>query len=248
MSSRPNCKVCFSARDNILLAGRDIICLFAKPPVAGRTKRRLAAGIGDAAAADLSRAMLQDMCDCILDVDNAEPQLWTVPDAVPEDFNDGLVPDRFTFQRQHGNDLGERMAFTMESQLSTGKGQDRSRVLIIGSDCVSHSGESLAAAFDQLADEEIVIQPAADGGYTLVGQSRYCPEMFSDVDWGTESVMDTTRLRLADAGRSWSELPQSFDIDDVSDLDILRRFLSEHCRPRTSAWLAAFDDGQCPVT
>ncbi len=209
------------------------ICIYAKPPIPGRTKSRLARDIGPDAAAGLAQALLLDACDAALQLPDCRVRLWHPPDSTPADFA-GIVPAGIDFAGQQGADLGARMARTFKEVLSAGA----ERAILIGTDCVTHCVASFERAFAALARHQVVLEPADDGGYVLVGQSAPCAALFVDVQWGTDTVMATTRIRLDDAGIVWRELPETFDIDHGSDLPTLRAFLAEHPRPHTAAWLS----------
>jgi rSAM/selenodomain-associated transferase 1 len=215
-----------------------IICLYAKPPVPGRTKSRLAADIGSRAAADLARAMLLDLTEAVRAVPNARPTIWHPPDSNPEEFMSLGLPDGIWFYPQQGDDLGQRMWKTVELLL---RHHPDSGVVIIGSDCITHSVETLVDAVDALVDHDVVIQPAADGGYVLVGQRTVQPAIFDGIEWGGDTVMASTRERLRKHRINYIEMPETFDVDMVDDLERLRGFLADNDRPRTAAWLAAFD-------
>jgi rSAM/selenodomain-associated transferase 1 len=209
-----------------------VLCLYAKPPVPGKTKSRLAADIGDEAAAALARAMLVDNCRLLSQVPGAKLQLWHPPGCTVADFAD-LVPDGFTFHEQQGADLGQRMAFTIQSQLN-----DSGRpVIIVGSDCVTHLPEAIEAAAKALASHDVVLRPAEDGGYVLIGQSSYTPAMFDDIDWGTDTVYADSRTKLDDSGCNWTALDETFDVDLVSDLDLVREAVTLESHPAVSEWL-----------
>ncbi len=213
-----------------------VICIYAKPPLPGATKSRLAESIGTETAAFLARAMLIDIIDCVAQTPNVKRQLWHPPNANAADFAD-LLPSDFACQCQQGEDLGQRMSHTFAQLLEQ---TTIDRVIIIGSDCITHSASTLQTAIDALADAEIVLQPALDGGYVLVGQRRWHPEMFSDIPWGTEQVMSRTRRRLNNTGSRFCLLEKTFDVDRVADLDRLRIFLAKNERPATVRFLAKF--------
>jgi rSAM/selenodomain-associated transferase 1 len=209
-----------------------IICLYAKPPIPGKTKSRLAADIGDEAAASLARGMLVDNCRLLSQVPGAELQLWHPPDCTPADFDD-LIPDAFSFHIQQGADLGERMRSTFEMQLKAGR-----PVIILGSDCVTHLPAILEAATVALASHDVVLRPAEDGGYVLVGQSMFTPAIFDDINWGSDTVYAETCAKLEGAGCDWTALDKTFDVDLVSDIKLVRDAVTSESHPAVHEWLA----------
>lgn len=92
-------------------------------------------------------------------------------------------------------------------------------VLIVGADCASVDEGYLRAALRLLAaGENIVIGPAEDGGYVLLGLRMTPDALFEGVPWGSERVMAVTRSNLRAAGLSWQELPMRWDVDTPQDL------------------------------
>jgi uncharacterized protein len=208
---------------------KNIICIFSKPPIAGMTKSRLAQSIGKIPAADLAAAMLQDILEQAIEVKNAEIFIAYPPENRPSEFNLPQYPN-IKFIQQKGINLGERMANAFADLLS---GKNSEKVIIIGSDCITVSSEKLQAGFTALSEYPIIIEPAQDGGYVLVGQSVFCPTMFRNINWGTNTVMNETRKKLNEANVNFSELPPSFDIDHYADLAKLKIFLQKNSRPHT---------------
>ncbi len=209
------------------------IALFAKPPIVGQTKSRLAADVGDQAAADLSAAMLADLLAQCQALQARRPtvqvELWYPPGFSPDDFPGTVRPD--IFRTQQGDDLGDRLIHAFATGLT-----DSARMIVIGSDCITISAELLEQALDSLADAPSVFQPADDGGYVLVGLNQPAPELFRNIPWGGKQVWAATQ---AAATHTSAVLPHTFDIDTVDDLPRLRSFLEHTERPRTTAILAS---------
>ena len=126
--------------------GKRAICVYAKPPLPGRAKARLAGAIGAEAAAEVAYALLHDLLDRLRQIAphlEAEVMIWYPPDALPEEF----APEfrgNITFLQQAGDDLGERMSNTFQYLLNE-EGYDSA--LILGSDCVTFTEEVLGTAF-----------------------------------------------------------------------------------------------------
>ncbi len=92
------------------------------------------------------------------------------------------------------------------------------RVVLIGTDAPMLDADVLRAAADALVSHDVVIAPAFDGGYVLVGLSRHACGIFQDIDWSTARVMAQTRERIAALGLTFQELPALHDIDEPEDL------------------------------
>ena len=138
-------------------------------------------------------------------------QLW-VSGVDDTDFFQNLEP-RPVIKQQYGDDLGERMYFAIAEGLD-----QYSAVVLIGSDCPAITSDYLRTALCALNKVDVVLGPAADGGYVLVGMKKAERKIFADVDWGTPRVLQQTRVRLRAIERSCFELPVLNDIDRPEDL------------------------------
>lgn len=193
---------------------RQAIAVFAKAPVAGFAKTRLARRLGADGAARLQRQLMTRALQRACSLPETSVELWVDgPAGHPfvvqsaRDFNATVRP-------QQGNDLGARMANAFEAML--GKAD---RVLIIGTDCPAQSAADLAAAFAALATADVVVQPAEDGGYVLIGAREPHPTLFDAVPWGSDRVLALTRERAAAAGLKVTELPTTWDLDRPADYE-----------------------------
>lgn len=121
---------------------------------------------------------------------------------------------------QQGADLGSRMATALSTTLATARetAPGDSHALLIGSDCPGFDAAYLEAGFAALQTHDVVIGPATDGGYVLLGLARFDPALFADVPWSTGAVLETTRARIRSLGWRWCELAPLPDIDEPADL------------------------------
>jgi rSAM/selenodomain-associated transferase 1 len=127
------------------------------------------------------------------------------PDAWPaEDFHKQL---------QHPGGLGERMSEGFRAAFAAGY----QRVIIIGSDCPGIDSDYLQAALVALENDDVVIGPALDGGYTLLGMRSFIPSLFTDVAWSTAEVLPTTLARAAAADKTVHKLKPLSDVDYLED-------------------------------
>lgn len=110
------------------------------------------------------------------------------------------------------------MANAFETTLAEGC----SKMVLIGTDSPDIPCRIITAAFAALETKEVVVSPARDGGYVLIGESRHHPELFSAMPWGSGEVLALTRERALRAGLRYLELESWDDIDDVLSL---QRFL-----------------------
>ncbi|MBA3664680.1 MAG: TIGR04282 family arsenosugar biosynthesis glycosyltransferase [Bacteroidetes bacterium] len=188
-----------------------LIIIFIKNPVAGKVKTRLAKTIGDEKALSIYNNLLEHTrtvtrklnCDKIVFysdfINNADD--WD--------------QNHFLKARQEGNDLGERMSNAFNFAFSTGY----KKPLIIGSDCPDLNQEHIEKAFQHLNESEVVLGPAKDGGYYLLGMNQFYPELFSNKRWSTEHVMKDTLADISRLNLSVRLLPELTDIDEEKDME-----------------------------
>jgi rSAM/selenodomain-associated transferase 1 len=190
---------------------RNALAVIAKEPVAGTAKTRLAPALGAAGAARAAAAMLADTLAAVRAA-GAAPWLCFTPAAARARLA-RLAPG-FGLLPQRGADLGERLAACLHDLLAAGAG----RVAIVGADTPQLPPASCRRAFALLADVDVVLGPALDGGYYLVAAKASRPELFAGVPMGTELVFEATLARAAGAGLTVGLLPPLRDLDRVEDL------------------------------
>ena len=189
---------------------RPCVVVFGREPAAGEVKTRLAAGIGGPAAAWVYAVTLEHTLEAA--VDSGARVILSLAAAPSAEWAGGIV---CSIEVQGTGDLGDRMKDAFEQRFSEGE----ERVIIIGSDCPMITREHLQAAADALADRDVVLGPAVDGGYWLVGQRLPGVDLFSEIPWSSHDTLETTRRRLAAIGAGWAELEELRDIDNRQDLE-----------------------------
>jgi hypothetical protein len=207
------------------------IAVMAKYPEPGRVKARLAATLGGVAAAELARAFIDDLATRLDDAGVAVTWAYWPPDAPFAD----LVP-RATVVVQEGADLGARMAGVVTDLLR----REARPVVLLGAD-VPHIDLAVVRAAGAVLgnDAEVVIGPAEDGGYYLLGMRRVIPELFERIGWGGCEVYRETIARCASLEIVPAILPSMFDVDEPADLERLATLLRTGvvALPRTAAVL-----------
>ena len=192
------------------------ILLFAREPVEGRVKTRLAPVLGEAGALDLHCQLLRRQIEVLNEAELCPAELWVEGDPGHEAF-DAFRGERY---RQLGADLGEKMWHAARMALERYEG-----VLLIGSDCpgldAAYLGEALAALQGGL---EAVVGPAEDGGYVLLGLRRAEEGVFAGIEWGGPRVLEQTRARLQALEYRFALMPALPDIDRAADLEHLTRY------------------------
>jgi rSAM/selenodomain-associated transferase 1 len=191
------------------------IGVFAKYWQPGAVKTRLAAGIGEQAAAQVYRAFVASLLDRFGCIANTRELAYTPPERVAE-FR-VIVPSGWRLVAQCSGDLGARMTHYFAGAFERGATQ----VVLVGSDSPTVPDEYLELAFAALEDNPVVLGPSEDGGYYLLGARREMPRIFEGIPWSTQHVWAETIKRLEAAGCGHHVLPTWYDVDSVSDLQRL---------------------------
>jgi rSAM/selenodomain-associated transferase 1 len=188
--------------------------LFAKQPIPGRAKTRLAAATSPEFAARVAGALLAHALDRFAEVRAERYLAFDPPDAGL--FFDSLAAGRYRLEPQASGDLGLRLEAFFAARFEAG---DRA-VVAVGTDSPTLPVEWVAETFDLLESADIVLGPAADGGYYLIGLRRLSP-VFSGIEWGTARVLRQTVARAAEADCSLNLLPPWYDVDTLDDWYLL---------------------------
>ncbi|MBH8563852.1 TIGR04282 family arsenosugar biosynthesis glycosyltransferase [Nostoc sp. CENA67] len=193
------------------------LIIFTRYPEPGKTKTRLIPALGILGAANLQRQMteytvsqvkeLQKATGISLEVRFTGGNLQLMQDWLGL----GLV-----YQSQGEGDLGLRMARSLFDSFQSSMEQ----VIIIGTDCPGVNSQILTQAFEQLHTFDLVLGPAIDGGYYLIGLRRLIPELFANIDWGTSQVLQQTVDIAEELNISLIYLPALADVDLPEDLPI----------------------------
>ncbi|MEN3334770.1 MAG: uncharacterized protein V7641_4135 [Blastocatellia bacterium] len=197
-------------------AGERLI-IFTRYPEPGRTKTRLIPALGAVGAADLHRRMTEQAM--------ATARRFATRQAVALEVRysggDAALMQQWLganlrLRAQSNGDLGARMRDAFNEAFQQGC----ERVVIIGTDCPGITSDTLASAFAALLQNDLVLGPASDGGYYLIGLSRAIPQLFDGILWGTDSVLRHT-LQIAEAADCRYGLLER--LDDVDRPEDLRR-------------------------
>ena len=186
------------------------LIIFIKNPVLGKVKTRLAATVGDVTALEVYKELLDHTKKITLLIE-ADKFLFYADFLQREDE---WSTDRFIKHLQKGNDLGERM-YNAFKYTFLNKYQ---KVIIIGSDCVDLSTSDIEDAYLLLDDNDVVIGPAKDGGYYLLGMKELHQSLFKNISWGTSEVLKQTLSVCKKQHLNYSLLPTLTDIDVENDI------------------------------
>ncbi len=198
--------------------------IFVKSPVVGRVKTRLCPPLSPEQARDLYLAFLQDLISRIQSLRLA-PTVFLAGEATRETSR--LLADPARVEPQVGDTLGQRLHHAFGRLLRS----PGDRAVIIGSDSPDLPAATLRRAFRKLKHRDVVLGPATDGGYYLIGLRAPAPALFDGIAWSGPEVLGQTVRAVERAGLTLSLLPVWYDVDDDASLHILESM----CRARRLA-------------
>ena len=203
-------------------AQQSVIVLFTRYPQAGKVKTRLIKHLGPQGAADLHSRMTKQVINQlqpVLEAGSVQLQVYYCGGSKQETRT--WLGSDIHLARQQGNDLGERMQYTFEQTWQQGT----KKVLLIGSDCPRMNPSIITSGLKYLQQHDLVLGPASDGGYYLIGLPARLKKnkqdydgLFQNIDWGTDQVLAQTLIRAHKNNLSFALLPQLHDIDRPEDL------------------------------
>ena len=196
-----------------------IVIVFARAPVPGRVKTRLAAAIGTEASAQLYARLIERAVATALAAGLGAVELHCAPHPRHPFFSELSRRFGVSLRAQSRGDLGTRMHRALAAALRRAP-----LAILVGSDCPALRRTDLRRARRELGSgADAVFSPTRDGGYVLVGVRRSSAALFSGIAWGGAGVMATTRARLRALGWTWRELREVWDVDRPEDYARLRR-------------------------
>jgi uncharacterized protein len=190
-----------------------VVIVFAKAPIPGQAKTRLIPAIGAEQAALLHAALAERAIMTAQKSGAEDVELCCTPNSAEAFFKYCAEDFEVALTEQGDGDLGERMSRALDSAL-----EHIGRVIIIGADCPALTAKHIQNAAKALDNADVVLMPAEDGGYVLIGASRTDPKMFGNIHWGTGSVLAEQRRNLAACGLSVIETETLWDVDRPEDL------------------------------
>jgi len=193
------------------------VIVFAKAPEPGKVKTRLIPALGEAGAAALHRRLVTHSLRVATDAKLGPVELWCAPDAGDPFFRECERRHGVSLCSQGEGDLGARMQRAFDAALARA-----SRAILVGSDIPALSARYLLDAERALAGgDDVVIGPAEDGGYVLLGLSHCDAGLFREISWGGPNVLPETRRRIVALRWRLIELPTLWDLDRPEDLQRL---------------------------
>jgi uncharacterized protein len=199
--------------------------LFLKAPILGTVKTRLARAMGEEAALEA----YQDLVEFLLNrIRTHSVHIHYAADDVDTMIH--WLGTGYFYEQQVGFSLGERLIHAMKTEFEN----KTTRLLFLGGDCPYVNYERLTEAYAVLDSRDVVIGPAIDGGYYLIGVKENRPELFQQIDWGTERVLEQTLANCRKVGVSVALLPEESDVDDFESWQTAKAFID-----------AAHEDDRC---
>ncbi len=190
------------------ITSKNLLLIFTRNPEFGKVKTRLARDIGHQAALDIYKFLLAHTAKICTPLDTEKAVYYS--EEIPN--NDLWNATVFQKKKQIGEDLGERM----QNAFAEGFHLGYSKIIIIGSDLYDIETKDLEQAFKVLNNHEIVIGPAEDGGYYLLGMKQLHPKLFKNKNWGTATVLQDTINELKKS--NYKLLEKRNDVDLYSDI------------------------------
>lgn len=192
----------------------NILIIFVKYPEPGRVKTRLAEELGEKKAAKIYSLMAETVISNVINSKRYETAIFFDPPEKKDEIIKWIGSDCRAFFPQDGETLGERMSNAFGRVFS----DCAHRAVIIGTDCVDITADTVGEAFELLESMDVVLGPASDGGYYLLGLNNHEPGVFRNISWSTDLVLKQTIDRVEEAGLTIKLLETMSDIDTAGDL------------------------------
>ncbi|MGB2692921.1 MAG: TIGR04282 family arsenosugar biosynthesis glycosyltransferase [Thermodesulfobacteriota bacterium] len=203
---------------------KNTLIIFLKYPESGKVKTRLAKDIGNNEAARIYSLMALNIIESVVAPECYNTIIFYDPPEKEQEIKNWVGKKEIQYAPQAGNTLGDRISNAFKAVFSSGI----EKAVIIGTDCLDVSSDIINVAIHLLDETEVVLGPAEDGGYYLLGLNKYEPQVFQDIDWSTEHVLEQTVLKIVENKLTYHKLKTLKDIDTVEDIndqfgDILRK-------------------------
>ena len=195
-----------------------LLLIFTRNPELGKCKTRLAATIGDRAALEVYEFLLRHTKNITAPL-KAIKQVYYSDNIIKTDL---WHAPTFEKKLQQGNDLGQRMQQAFKNGFNTGF----KKIMVIGSDMYDLTQHDIENAFNALDKANVVVGPAQDGGYYLLGMTKMIDRLFYNKQWGTDSVLKATLKDIKN--EHYVQLPEKNDVDyyeDIKDIAVFKPFL-----------------------
>jgi len=194
---------------------KNTLIILLKYPEAGKVKTRLAKDVGDQRAAEIYSEMSKTIIDNVSESNGYETVIFFTPPEKENEIRNWLRNKQCSITPQTGETLGNKIVNAFARVFSSGS----DKAVIIGTDCIDVSSQTITQAINSLENVDVVLGPAEDGGYYLLGLNRPVPEIFQEIEWSTDRVLHQTLERLKEMKLSYELLKTLKDIDTLEDLN-----------------------------
>ena len=188
--------------------------IFVKHPEVGKVKTRLASTTNENFAVKIYKTIAEHIFDEIEKLSQSVDAFVFYSEKDSPQTVKEWVSKNYVYKAQKGNTLGEKMSNAFEHVFSLGY----EKALIVGSDVPDISELVLDTAFNSLRNNDIVISPSDDGGYSLLGMKNYFKNIFDNIEWSTNSVFSKTEEKAKDSNLKLKILSTLNDIDTEDEL------------------------------
>ena len=197
-----------------MISNDNNLILFLKYPEKGKVKTRLSKDIGNEKALLIYKKSVSELLNQ-LDSNNYDISIYYCPENKNDEVKKWINLPDIKYLAQSGDDLGIRMLNAFKDSISL----KYAKTVIIGTDCLEITNSLLSQSFDLLDDSDLVLGPATDGGYYLIGLKAVVDTIFQDIHWSTEKVLKQTIKKAKEIKLSYKFLDFLSDIDTLEDLN-----------------------------
>lgn len=197
------------------------LLIFTKSPILGEVKTRLQPDYTPEQSLTVHKRLMLKTLELTKNLKDSDIELCCAPNRNTSFFLECEKNFPVSLNNQEGASLGERMAFSLSVSLQTYE-----KVIVIGTDCPDINVDYITQAFAALNENDAVIGPASDGGYVLLGLTKFSTALFTDISWGSEKVFKQTMEVFENLSWSLKELGIMHDLDRPEDLLKYQEFLN----------------------
>lgn len=196
------------------LPEKNTLIIFVKYPEPGKVKSRIASDLGAERAAEVYSRIAKAVIEKVSKPDTHGTIICFDPPERENEIKLWLGIDKHPYERQSGRTIGEKMSNAFHSVFSRGA----EKAVLIGTDIPEITAGTVTDAFDRLNETDVVLGPAEDGGYYLMGLRNLEPLLFRDIEWSTNLVLRQTIGRIKERKLSYNLLQTLKDVDTADDI------------------------------
>jgi len=198
-----------------MIRNKNALVVFAKPPIPGYSKTRLIPKLGSKGAAEFHQKLVEHTLENIISPNDWDCLLYAASDIENIFFENCARKNSLLLKLQVEGDLGNRMYHAFFNEL-----KQYEKVIIVGTDCPVLESKHIRKAFEELSHSDVVMTPAEDGGYVLIGaKERVEKKYFSNIRWGTNTVFEKNKKNIAECNCTLSVQPMLWDVDVPVDYE-----------------------------